>query len=324
MIRLAWLAAICLLAGRTAVAAAAPVAVPSAQYARTVSQVATRLEAAAKTRQPTTVAARALLDLPDRAAVRVTPEAAPLQVDNRELLAELRREVKSGPAGIRTAAGVLRNVASAVAISAAPAPKEARIVLGRVLARREFGTSVLDVWRDKVNRWKMRVVMWIFDHLPHANVPPRVWRVLGYVLLVATGAAIVYLLVTLLVGIGARPRPMPDAPDLRPTVVLPYSAWLAEAEQRFRAGDYRAAVRALHMAALTRLDDAGLLRYDGSYTDTRFVHALRAKGQQELAGVLVRLNHLFAAVWYGRRAAGPAEYSTAQTLWAELEATVRP
>jgi len=317
--RFAWLAAVLALATPAAAATLTPT-----EYARTVSEVVTRLEQAAKSGKATQAAEQALRELPIRAEVPTGPGSARLSVDNRALLVDLRRQIKVGPRGIRTAAGILRSLAQAVSATPPRPPAKARATLTRVLARREFRTSALDTWREKVYRWEAQAVLWVLDHLPDTNIPRDAWVVIGYVALFLTGAAIVYLIVLLLVGMGARARPVPDAPGARPVVILPYSAWLAEAEQRLQAGDYRAAVRALHMAALMKLDDAGQVRYDSSYTDGRFVRALQSKGQPDLAGVLGRLNHLFAIVWYGRRAAGQAEYAAARALWTELEAAATP
>ncbi len=103
-----------------------------------------------------------------------------------------------------------------------------------------------------------------------------------------------------------------------------HADWLAEAEANLKAGDCRAALRALHMAALLKLDEAGILTYQSSATDGRFLRLLRSKGLNDLAAALSSLNHLFVLVWYGNRPAGPQEYAAAQARWRELEALTTP
>lgn len=317
MIRLAWLAVLLVLATPAAAATLTP-----AEYARALSQTAARLERAKTSLE----AEQALAGLPTQVVAQESAKSARLTVDNRELLAALRRQAAAGPRGIRTAAALLRSLASAVTTAAPPPPANARDVLTKVLKRGEFRPPWWEKPVEKLLRGMADVWDWLAErvHPPVPHLSRRVWKTLGLGALVLVAATIVFLIARVLSQLAGPTRPPSVGPAARPAVILPYSSWLSEAEARGRDGDYRAAVRALHMAALMKLDDAGLVRYDSSHTDGRFVRALQACGQPDLAAALARLNVLFAVVWYGRLSAGPTEYATARSLWTELEAATTP
>jgi hypothetical protein len=198
--------------------------------------------------------------------------------------------------------------------------------LKQVLARGEFQPQWWESYAERINRWIAKVIYWLIGriNLPDWDISGRFWLAGGYALLVLVGCAIIYLIAVLITRALPQSRRAAELPAARPLVIRPYSAWLAEAEARLQAGDCRGAVRALHMAALMKLDDAGLVRYDNSLTDGRVVRALQSKGQYDLASVLANLNRVFALVWYGRRAAGAEEYATARTLLTELEGAATP
>jgi len=320
VIRLAWLAALLVLAAP----AVSGATLTPAEYARALSRTAARLERAKTSPE----AEQALAGLPAQVVVQASAKSTRLTVDNRELLSALRRQAAAGPQGIRTAAALVRSLESAVTTAAPPPPANAQEVLRRVLKRDEFRPPWWEKHAERFFRLLARVFEWLAGHvhLPRLNVhlPPRLWKALGLGALALVAATIVFLLARMLSQFAGPARPAPVGPAARPAVILPCSSWLSEAEVRGRDGDYRAAVRALHMAALMRLDEAGHVRYDSSHTDGRFVRALQARGQQDLAGVLAQLNGLFAVVWYGRLSAGPTEYAVARTLWTELEAAATP
>jgi hypothetical protein len=73
------------------------------------------------------------------------------------------------------------------------------------------------------------------------------------------------------------------------------------------------------MAALAKLDAAGVVNFDDAATDSRYVWLLRRRGREEMAGALATLNALFARVWYGSAPAREGEYEAAQEQWRALE-----
>lgn len=299
-----------------------------AQYGRILRDTAQRLEQAAEADENTEARAKAALgNLPQRAEIRSGPGAPAIEADNVELLRTLERQVSRDGEGIRGAAQVLRNLQHGVEFDAQPARGDARQALARVLARREFQPSRLLRLRLRLAEWFARALEFIFGWLPEtgagASLPYLIARVVLWGALGLAAAAALFLLVRMAIRLAGTARRQPPAePEAR--AVKPHSAWLADAEAALEARDYRAAVRALYMAALMRLDDAGHLSYDDAHTDGRFVRALRGKGRSDLAQALAALSQLFAAVWYGLAPVGPQECAAARERWNELEAMTSP
>ncbi len=205
--------------------------------------------------------------------------------------------------------------------------QKARGTLASVLKKGDFQSGW---WAKQQERFWENVAQWlrrIFRHvhlrspdLSGWGVSERFWRGLGFVVLALGALALIYLIAVLLLR-WERPRPVEEerVPEARPKLVQPHAAWLEQAARHARADDYLLAVRALHMAALMKLDEAGLVRYDHAYTDHRFVRLLQARGQVELARALGLFNSLFARLWYGQRAAGVQEYEQAEEHWRAVE-----
>lgn len=315
----------------TASPAAAGTTISSAEYARTLSRVAADLErAAGAAKGGRARAAEALRGLPERVTVGEGTASATTSVDNRELLGALQAMVKGGPTGIRQARAAVESLRQAVAQAGPAPPGQARHVLASVLAGGEFRPSW---WEARQKQLMGRVLRFLRQIWPHIHwrwprwvprVSPKVWRGAGIAMLVACSALAIFLLARLFSRLSPRVPPEGVAPAARARVILPCGAWLEEAGRLERAGDHRGAVRALHMAALMKLDEAGLVRYHTAYTDGRFVRALQAGGRGEVARALAGLNHLFARTWYGRAPAGTEEYASAQQLWGEVEGLASP
>ncbi|UCH36376.1 MAG: DUF4129 domain-containing protein [Armatimonadota bacterium] len=325
MTRAVVLAVVLFASGR---AAAAQVMTP-AEYGRVIGHAAQALEdAAASDQDPKPLAKAALEVMPKHAEVRSDTDGRTIKVDNTDLIRALRGQVTEGRAGIRTAAGVLRNLERNMAVESKAPPADARGALERVLQRREFRPSALDKARAWFNRLAMRALLgvsraiaYLFTrlHLPGIELPLGWQRFIVRAILVLCGVVAFILVVRLVMRLPLRrARSLPVAPQ--PLAAKSHGAWLADAEAALKAQDYRAAVRALHMAALMKLDEAGHIRYVDSRTDGRFTRALRQGGRHDLADTLSSLSTVFAAVWYGMRPAGPGEYTTAEAQWRQLEA----
>jgi hypothetical protein len=308
-----------LLGGCTA--AAEPLS--SARYARIVADAAAALERIARSGGSQRAATATLARIPQQAQVVTTPGAPPFRVDNRRLLAGLKAEVVAGRWGIETAAQTLRNLQYSLQPASAPAPSDPRQALARVMRRGEFKRGRLDALSAGFYRWIARIIDWIINHFPSL---PSIrglglnLRTFFIVVLAMIAALTLYFIVRLVLQLVPRGA-MPGQPARPPSVpIRPHAAWLAEAEAALTAGDYRAAMRALHMAALMKLDEAGRIRYLDSRTDGGFVRALRDDGRDDLADALGRLSRLFAYCWYGMTPAGPDEYAAAREQWVRLEA----
>ena len=226
----------------------------------------------------------------------------------------------------RAALAGLQAAASASAQATSYTTGRARAALNKVLKSGEFQTGW---WAKQQEHFQEMLARWlrrILRHFPRTSgrwqLNHNLWRDIGIVVLVLGGIALVYLIVVLLLR---RERPAARSeeeatPLARPKVVLPHAVWLEQAARHAQAGDYVLGVRALHMAALMKLDAAGLVRYDHAYTDRRFVRLLQARDHPELARVLGLLNQLFALLWYGRQPARVQEISgptSSFTRWSE-------
>jgi hypothetical protein len=318
---------------------AAADAMTPGEYARAVAGAAQGLEQAAKAGKQSKPLATAALDrLPRRVVVRQGPTGPAVEVDNRELIRDLREQVVGGRSGIKGAARVLRNLERSIGPRAQPAAADARTVLAGVLRGKDFKpsriesimariTSIRDrvvsaIGRfiDRVLRGIRRVLRPLSKYAPDVALPRDLWHSVAVVLVAVILAIIIYLIVRLVLRIIPRgPAPQRvQAPE--PVPIRPHADWLADAESALRAGDYRSALRALHMAALMRLDEGGFIRYMDSRTDGRFTRALRDSGRHDLAETLAAISTPFAAVWYGAAPARPGDYVAAQEHWKRLEA----
>jgi hypothetical protein len=315
-------AVLCLLLLSPAWAGAA--VLTSSEYAGRLDRAAQAMEHAARDRSDASqLADRALTEVPERAEVRVAPTASVLTVDNRDLLAGLRRDAKRSPAGMEEAARTLRSLQAGI-VGAASAPPGGREALARVLARREFHKSWWQRTREKLGRLIGRAVRYVFRHFPslpeNMHVPVSLWRVIGYSALAAAALIVALLVVRMVMRLTGPPRPegAPVAVDGEEPR-RPHAEWVAEAERMVREGRYGAAVRALYLAALMRLDETGRLSYDRARADGRFVRALEGRGEAELAGQLLELSGLFSRIWYGLAPAGAGECEQARRMWRRLE-----
>jgi len=82
---------------------------------------------------------------------------------------------------------------------------------------------------------------------------------------------------------------------------------LDRAQSLSTGGDYRTAVRYLYLAALLRLEERGLLRYDRSLTNREYLRSVRHIPQ--LAAILGPVVDLFERVWYGFQPVDRKAYS---------------
>ena len=317
MIRALALAAALLVCGRTAVGQP----LTAREYGRVIGHAAQALERAAKAGEEAKRQAQAAVsEVPERAVVRPQSGGAPVEVDNRKLLKALRAKIAGGKRGIGAAAQVLRNLRQNLETTAKAPPADAREALARVLRRREFRPSRLAALQEALYRKLARIISYIFEHLPGLSLPADVRRPLLIAAFAVVAAAALFLVMRLVLRLAPRGGKAEVEAATRPPEIKPHAAWLEEAESALRAGDHRAALRALHMAALMRLDESGHIRYVDSRTDGGFLRALRESGRHDLADALAALSVIFAIVWYGMAPAGPTEYRAAREHWDKLEA----
>lgn len=301
------------------VSAAAANPLTPAQYERAVARAAEQLEQAAKRGSSGQAEAiQALKQVPAGADVRAEAGGPPVRVDNRALVRRLEDEVRSGPGGMEAAARTLRSLEDGLKLQGPPPPAGAQQVLREVLSRPEFRETWWERLQRRVAAWAMNLIASLLSHLPKVG-GAGVWlMIVLWLALAVAGVIVVAAAISLLRRPRRRVRRERRAEPAAPAR-LSHLDWLAEATRAAEAGDHRAAVRAVHMAALVKLDEVGAVSFDRAATDARYVGLLRERGRGELAAVLAKLNRLFAVVWYGSAPARGAEYAAAQEGWRELE-----
>lgn len=289
----------------------------SAEYARIVDRAADAFEQATEVGQSGMAGAQlALKQIPTRIDVRLTPGGAVIHVDNRKLLRQLWKDLSGGAKGVRAAARTLRNLESGI-VAAPPSPlANAGQALREVLARREFRESWLERMKRLFYDWLLRLLASITSRFPKVALPAKILAIIAWAVLSIAGLVIIVAGLRLLTRPRRRAR---GAPAPRAIVRLTHADWLEQAAKAAESGDYRTAVRAVHMAALARLDEAGMVSFDSAATDSRFVRMLRERGQHEVAVTLEALNRLFALIWYGSAHAREPDYLAAQARWGELK-----
>jgi hypothetical protein len=321
----AWLSAALYLGSGAAWAAK----LTKAEYTRLVGRAADGLkQAAAAQEHRQRLAAAAIELLPEEADVAVASGAPPLKADNRELRATLSRMAKRGPEGMSEAAELLGNLQHGLAVDEVSRPGSAQPVLAEVLARREFRPGLAYRLRAWLYRQALQLLDWLVRHFPSLDLDRagKVARFLGWTIVAVVAGIVLYLIVRVTGLFTWGSRRQEEAAPAPPEVVRTrtQAEWLAAVEAAVARGDYRSALRALHMAALVRLDELGVVPFDRAATDGHFVHQLRRRGHEAAATALVGLNRLFALAWYGGRPTGATEYGAAQAQWRELEARTAP
>lgn len=118
---------------------------------------------------------------------------------------------------------------------------------------------------------------------------------------VLAGALLLYLARGL--NVQATALPTPDHHEDDPTTSSGAHDLAGLSEQ---AGDYRAAVRYLYLAALLTLDERGLIRYDRTLTNRE--HLAQIADRRELFDALRPVVNTFERVWYGFAVISEVEY----------------
>lgn len=90
--------------------------------------------------------------------------------------------------------------------------------------------------------------------------------------------------------------------------------WQALERRALEVEDPRMAVRALYLASLSLLEEAGLIRYSRGTTNTEYLRQARA-ARAPLAEPFGDLTRGFDRAWYGRK---PVEVAEIRTAWRAL------
>jgi Domain of unknown function (DUF4129) len=188
-------------------------------------------------------------------------------------------------------------------------PEQVRDTVREVLARPEYQTRP----PSPANR----VTEWLLDRL--ADVLAGLTgsgpgSLIGLVLFVAILAGVGVLIVRFARGITRDPElaaAVPAAP------LRPQADWLAEAERREGAGDWRGGLRCRYRALVAGLGARGLL--DEVPGTTAGEYRLQVAGNAPaVAGEFAGATELFELAWYGNRATGAPESARFRALAARV------
>jgi Domain of unknown function (DUF4129) len=233
------------------------------------------------------------------------PDGATLAADNRWLREELARPTPD----LTMIAERLGAIADALAQPPGAAPADALDRLDALLRAPPYGTrdpaaaSPPPAWLLAFLEWLVRLIEAMLT--PFGGMAGGTGTTVAWV--IASVGIVALLIVVVLIARGLRrARVVEDAPEGDPEANLTARAAIDQASSIARAGDYRTAVRFLYLAALLRLDERGLLRYDRALTNRE--HLDRLRDNPPLQAALARVVDTFDNVWYGSRAIDQAAF----------------
>ena len=97
---------------------------------------------------------------------------------------------------------------------------------------------------------------------------------------------------------------------------LPSAGPLIHEAERFAGdGDYRGAFRSAYLASISRLDEAGALRFERSRTNWEYVRELAGRGLDQATGALRPLTLDFDRKIYGRESCTIEDYRSALDVY---------
>ena len=225
------------------------------------------------------------------------PDGSASSVDNGWLAAELRRN----PPDLERIAERLGSLADTLAQPPGHAPADALAVLAELLSRPPYARPPDNQswrWLEEFLGWLLRILELILRPLGSsggsaANPLAALIGLLGIALL---AGVVVYIVRGIRRGM-VREQHAPVAHLEEP---LSARQALDQAGDLARDGDYRTAVRFLYLAALLRLHERRLLRYDRALTNREYLE--RVRDQPELRQALAPIVDVFDRVWYGHDA----------------------
>lgn len=120
-------------------------------------------------------------------------------------------------------------------------------------------------------------------------------------------------------GAGAAPVPDLSAEEVRPDA-LPEESWLAMADELAGRGEYRLALRALHLAGLRRLGERGLLTIGAAKSGGEYSREVERRGRStpQVHPLFEANRRRFEAAWYGFHDLGEAGLRQARGRWEEI------
>ncbi len=252
--------------------------------------------------------------LPESVSVQVREGRVEVSTEwLRASVAEFERDLvkrKQIAADVQQRLALMREEARSLeAAAAAPLPG-ARAKLDEILSRREFHSVRPPNWfdrlRDQVMLWLIEVLDKLFGGLRRypAAGELTVWVV------IAVALAVLALWLKRALESAAKS----DAPVQLETEVIARrssSQWMADALAAAGRSDYREAVHCAYWAAISRVEEAGVVKPDRARTPREHLRRIpQTYAQRPLVADLTRS---FEVIWYGYQAATAADFQQAHT-----------
>ena len=295
------------------VPAASDIRIDLADYA---SQLDTYTNSIDRNRHQATEIARIRKTIPVEWTVH-TPDGD-IKISNEWIRAELwnlehhPKDADAIAARLKLHLSAIRSAAAdEIEIQSAP-PSDARAQLEKVMARREFrGVAGPTEWQklmDRIERWLLDQVASLLQRL-HINA--KAGNVVAWTVIGIAFAVLCYWIWKRLRN-AAVPQKAGAAKDL--VEAKTSRQWLDQALAAAERGDYREAIHCGYWAAITRLEDSGLLTRDRARTPRESLRQLDSRPSEQKP--LRDLTRHFELIWYGYRPASASDWSGAR---AQLE-----
>lgn len=198
----------------------------------------------------------------------------------------------------------------------------------------QLGRSIRDsmdrAWRWLKSRWSalQKAIERLFSGFGNAGGP--VASVISKVVMVVLIGLGIWLVAWLLRGFlinrrtnQARTRTTYDEAEEDDGIAREPEAWLQQAEVYADGEDYRRAFRAVFVAILLLLDQAGLVEYDRARTNGDYLRLLRRLNARQVYEILDPLVNEFDRRWYGRAETGYEDYARIQKTMARIRELLR-
>ncbi|MGH9603112.1 MAG: DUF4129 domain-containing protein [Terriglobales bacterium] len=254
------------------------------------------------------------------ASVSVRAGEAPVEVSTNWLrlaVGEFEKEPanrKAIAADIQQRLAHMRDEARALEPAAAPQP-DARAKLNDILSRREFRAVRPPNWfdrlRDQVTLWLMRLLEKVFGSVPSL---PGAGELLVWVVIALALIVLVLWLKRALESAAARETPVHLEAAAVP--VRSSAQWMTDARAAAARGDYREAMHCAYWAAISRVEEAGVVKPDRTRTPRE--HLRRVPQTFAQRPLVADLTRRFEVIWYGYHTATAADYEQARAQLEEL------
>ena len=191
----------------------------------------------------------------------------------------------------------------------------------RILKRREFQAKQQEQWSlaqwepyRKFMAWLDKHLRKIFPSMPdNAQSPVGAFIMRGGIVILAL--FLIGLLLALAVAYARRWKqevePEDDTPE--PEQILTPAQYRSEAEELYRKGEYRAAIRSLFLSFLRALEQKGYVVFIKNKTNREYLNELRTR--RPVGQGVETFTRIYEETWYGMKACSSDDYESARKAY---------